>query len=117
MAQHIKSACVLQIAESARQKERKMVTKDTPEKRPCGRPCGRPQAGAVLVDGRWQPTEQSLQIAAARLLRARECRRDRRQEMRKLLRQWHPDLFDFARKQDPTQTTLTPEVRAELPAS
>ena len=74
MAQRIKSACVLQIAESARQKERKMVTKDTPEKRPCGRP----PAGAVLVDGRWQPTEQSLQIAAARLLREREHRRDRR---------------------------------------
>ena len=112
MAQHIKSAHVLQNrGEDA--KERKMVTKDNPEKRPCGRP----PAGAVLVDGRWQPTEQSVQIAAARLLRAREYRRDRRQEMRKLLRQWHPDLFVFARKQDPTQTTLTPEVRAELPAS
>ncbi len=114
MAQHIKGAPTrVQIAESARQKERQMVTKYTPEKRPCGTP----PAGAVLVDGRWQLTEQSVQIAAARLLRARECRCDRRQEMRRLLRQWHPDLFDFARKQDPTQTTLTPEVRAELPAS
>ena len=112
MAQYIKTARVLQ-NRGEHAKERKMVTKDHPEKRPCGRP----PAGAVLVDGRWQPTEQSVQIAAARLLRARECRRDRRQEMRKLLRQSHPDLFIFARKQDPTQTTLTPEVRAELPAS
>ena len=82
-----------------------MVTKDVHEKRPCGKP----PAGAVLVDGRWQLTELSAQIAADRLLREREQRRNRRREMRKLLRQSHPDLFVFARKQDPQQTTLTPE--------
>ena len=70
------------------------------------RPCGKPPAGAVLVDGRWQLTELSAQIAADRLLREREQRRNRRREMRKLLRQSHPDLFVFARK-DPQQTTLT----------
>ena len=73
--------------------------------------CRKPPAGAVLVDGRWQLTELSAQIAADRLLREREQRRNRRREMRKLLRQSHPDLFVFARKQDPQQTTLTPEVR------
>ena len=75
------------------------------------RPCGKPPAGAVLVDGRWQLTELSAQIAAERLMRDREQRRNRRREMRQLLRQSHPDLFVFARK-DPQQTTLTePETR------
>ncbi len=90
--------------------ERNMVTKDAHEKRPCGKP----PAGAVLVDGRWQLTELSAQIAADRLMREREQRRNRRHEMRNLLRQSHPDLFVFARKQDPQQTTLTPEP-AETP--
>ena len=70
------------------------------------RPCGKPPAGAVLVDGRWQLTELSAQVAAERLTRDREQRRSKRRELRQLLRQSHPDLFVFARK-DPQQTTLT----------
>ncbi len=104
MAQHIKGARANR-GERVCQTEKNMVTKDAPEKRPCGKP----PAGAVLVDGRWQLTELSAQIAADRLMREREQRRNRRHEMRKLLRQSRPDLFVFARKQDPQQTTLTPE--------
>ena len=76
------------------------MAKETPEKKPRGRP----PAGAVLVDGRWQPTEQSIQMAAARLLQDRENRRARHREMRKLLRHSHPELF--ARGEDPKQTKL-----------
>ena len=78
------------------------------------RPCGKPPAGAVLVDGRWQLTELSAQIAAERLMRDREQRRSKRCEMRQLLRQSHPDLFVFARK-DPQQTTLTEPAETRVP--
>ena len=36
------------------------------------KPRGRKPLGAVLVDGRWQLTEESLQLAAERVLRYRE---------------------------------------------
>ena len=65
------------------------MTKDSLEKRPRGRP----PAGAVLIDGSWQLTEQSQQIAAKRVLRARENNRARYREMRELLRHSHPELF------------------------
>ena len=84
-----------------------MVKKETPEKKPRGRP----PAGAVLVDGRWQPTERSIQMAVARLLQKRENRRAKHRVMRELLRQ-SPELFTFARGQDPTQTKLAAEVRS-----
>ena len=67
----------------------------------------------MLVDGRWQLTELSAEIAAERLLRDREQRRSKRRELRQLLRQTHPDLFVFVRK-DPQQTTLEPETRARV---
>ena len=65
------------------------MTNDSPEKKPRGRP----PAGAVLIDGRWQLTERSTQIAATRVLRARENNRARYREMRELLRHSHPELF------------------------
>ncbi len=65
------------------------MTKDSVEKKPRGRP----PAGAVLIDGSWQLTEQSQQIAAKRVLRARENNRARYREMRELLRHSHPELF------------------------
>ena len=77
------------------------MTKDRKEKKPHGRP----PAGAVLIDGRWQPTEKSVEIAVVRLLQEREKRRTRRQEVRELLRKEHPELF-APRTQDPKQTTL-----------
>ena len=76
------------------------MTKDSPEKRPRGRP----PAGAVLIDGRWQLTERSQQIAATRVLRARENNRARYREMRELLLHSHPELF--VARGDLKQTTL-----------
>ena len=57
------------------------------------RPLGRPPAGAVLVDGKWQPTEKSTEIAKLRLLRHREQNRVRREHARELLRRECPELF------------------------
>ena len=77
------------------------MTNDSPEKKPRGRP----PAGAVLIDGRWQLTERSKQIAATRVLRARENNRARYREMRELLLHSHPELF--VARGDLKQTTLT----------
>ena len=85
----------------------KTMKKDNSEKRPRGRQ----PAGAVLVDGKWQLTERSMQLAAERMLRGREIRRNRLRAMRELLRISHPELF-VVRGLDPRQTTLTPEVRS-----
>ena len=81
------------------------MTNDSPEKKPRGRP----PAGAVLIDGRWQLTERSKQIAATRVLRARENNRARYREMRKLLLHSHPELF--VARGDLRQTTLPSKER------
>ena len=57
------------------------------------RPLGRPPAGAVLVDGKWQLTDKSKEIAKLRLLRHRDQNRARRQQTRELLRRECPELF------------------------
>ncbi len=57
------------------------------------RPKGRPPAGAVLVDGKWHTTEQSIEIAAKRVLRNRERERIRRKETWQMLRRERPELF------------------------
>ncbi len=57
------------------------------------RPQGRPPAGAVLVDGKWQLTDKSKEIAIQRLLRHRDLNRARRQQTRELLRRECPELF------------------------
>ena len=57
------------------------------------RPAGRPPAGAVLIDGKWQSTELSIQIAVERLLRHRERNRIKREETREMLRRERPELF------------------------
>ena len=57
------------------------------------RPAGRPPAGAVLIDGKWHSTEQSIQIAVERLLRHRERNRIKREETREMLRRERPELF------------------------
>ena len=69
------------------------------------RPRGRKPLGAVLVDGRWQLTEESLHMAAERMLKNREHNRKRYHELRDLLRIEHPELF--ATRGDPHQTLLT----------
>ena len=72
------------------------------------RPRGRQPTGAVLVDGKWQPTELSIQVAAERLLQYREHCRMRHREMRELLCKARPELF---MRGNPKQTKLT-EVRS-----
>ena len=72
------------------------------------RPRGRKPMGAVLVDGRWQLTEESLHMAAERMLKNREHNRKRYHELRDLLRIEHPELF--ATRGDPRQTLLTDDV-------
>ena len=57
------------------------------------RPQGRPPAGAVLIDGKWHATEQSIEIAAKRVLRNREQERIRREKTREMLRRNRPELF------------------------
>ena len=69
------------------------------------RPRGRRPLGAVLVDGRWQLTEESLHMAAERMLKNRERNRKRYHELQDLLRIRHPELF--AKRGDPHQTLLT----------
>ena len=61
------------------------------------RPQGRPPAGSVLVDGKWQLTDRSKEIARERLLRHRDLNRARRQQTRELLRRECPELFALVR--------------------
>ena len=58
------------------------------------KPLGRPPAGAVLVEGKWQLTEKSKEIAKSRLLRHREQNRTRRESTRDWLRRDCPELFE-----------------------
>ena len=74
------------------------MAKDCADKKPRGRP----PAGAVLVDGSWQLTEESQRIAAKRVLKAREKNRAKYREMRELLHRSHPELF--VTQKDLTQT-------------
>ena len=64
----------------------------------------------MLVDGRWQLTEKSVQMAAERVLERRERNRKRYREMQDLLRKDRLELFITS---GPRQTLLTEEV---LPA-
>ena len=74
------------------------------------RPRGRQPAGAVLVDGKWQLTELSIQVAAERLIQYREQCRTRHRETRELLCKARPELFV---RGNPNQTTLTAEARSK----
>ncbi len=70
---------------------------------------GRPPAGAVLIDGKWHATQQSIQIAVERVLQHREGVRNRREATREMLRRERPELFVHVRTPaDPKQTTLSP---------
>ena len=60
-----------------------------------------------MADKWWHLTEESLQLAAERVIRYREHNRKRYHEMRDLLRIEHPELFV---REDPQQTLLTDEV-------
>ena len=71
------------------------------------RPQGRPPAGAVLVDGKWQLTQRSTEIAVESLLRHRERNRIKRDETREMLRRERPELF--------AHLPAPAEVQAEAP--
>ena len=79
----------------------KTMKKDKPTKRPLGRQ----PAGAVLVDGKWELTELSTQVAAERLLRQRQARRTAWRKTQDRLRAAYPELF-VQKSLDPRQTTL-----------
>ena len=79
----------------------KTMKKDKPTKRPLGRQ----PAGAVLVDGKWELTELSTQVAAQRLLRQRQARRTAWRKTQDRLRAAYPELF-VQKSLDPRQTTL-----------
>ena len=68
-------------------------------------PRGRRPVGAVLVDGKWQLTQESVHAAAERILKNREHNRKRYHAMRELLRAEHPELFV---QPDPQQSLLAP---------
>lgn len=61
-------------------------------------PRGRPPTGAMLVDGRWQLTEESLAIATARLEKHRKDCRERYRRNRAALASQRPDLFKYRLK-------------------
>ena len=63
--------------------------------------------GAVLVDGKWQLTQESVHAAVERILKYREHirKRYRKMRMRELLRAEHPELFA---QLDPQQSLLAP---------
>ena len=62
------------------------------------KPRGRPPIAAILVDGRWQLTEESLARAAARLEKHRRECRDRYRRNRAVLARQRPDLFKYRQK-------------------
>ena len=76
-------------------------------------PRGRKPTGGVLVDGRWQLTQESVRAAADRIIKYRAHNRKRYREMRELLRAEHPELFA---QPDPRQSLLAPrsEKKADL---
>ena len=81
----------------------KTMKKDKPTKRPLGRQ----PAGAVLVDGKWELTELSTQVAAQRLLRQRQARRTAWRKTQDRLRAAYPELF-VQKGLDPRPTTFGP---------
>ena len=78
----------------------------TKKDKPAKRPLGRQPAGAVLVDGKWELTELSTQVAAQRLLRQQQARRNAWRKTQERLRAAYPELF-VQKGLDPRQTTLT----------
>ena len=75
-------------------------------------PRGRKPVGGVLVDGRWQLTQESVRAAADRIIKYRAHNRKRYREMRELLRAEHPELFA---QRDPQQTLLAPRSEKKGP--
>ena len=62
------------------------------------RPRGRPPTAAILVDGHWHLTEESLEKAAARLIQHRTDCRERYRRKRVALVTQRPDLFESKKR-------------------
>ena len=78
----------------------------TKKDKPAQRPLGRQPFGTVLIDGKWEPTELSMQAEALRLLRLRQARRTAWRNSQDRLRAAYPELF-AQNGLHPSQTTLT----------
>ena len=78
----------------------------TKKDKPAKRPLGRQPFGTVLVDGRWEQTELSMQLEAQRVLRVRQARRTAWRKSQDRLRAAYPELF-VQNGLHPSQTTLT----------
>ena len=84
-------------------------------------PRGRPPIGAILVDGQWELTEESLSRAAERLERHRRQCRERYRKNRAALARQRPDLFKYRQKPwmrelQNEQQQLSTEAHAPQPA-
>ena len=88
----------------------------TKKDKPAKRPLGRQPAGAVLVDGKWELTELSMQVAAQRLLRVRQARRIAWRKSQDRLRAAYPELF-VQNGLDPKQTTLARSTTGDVDRS
>ena len=89
------------------------MEKTTKKDKPAKRPLGRQPAGAVLVDGKWELTELSTQLAAERLLRKRQARRTAWRKTQDRLRAVYPELF-AQKGLDPRQTTLARSTKGDV---
>ena len=88
----------------------------TKNNKPAQRPLGRQPAGAVLVDGKWELTELSMQLAAQRLLRVRQARHVAWRRSQDRLRAAYPKLF-VQNGLDPKQTTLARSTTGDVDRS
>ena len=88
----------------------------TKKDNPAKRPIGRQPDGAVLVDGKWELTELSMQIQAQRVLRKRQARRTAWRKSQDRLRAAYPELF-VLNGLHPSQTTLTRSTKENVDPS
>ena len=83
---------------------------------PVKKPRGRPPVGAILRDGRWELTEESLEKAAMRLIKHREDCRLRYRRKRDELKARRPELF-MKRRQRALTDTSSANRNGRLPAT
>ena len=88
----------------------------TKKDKPAKGPLGRQPFGTVLVDGKWEPTELSMQIQAQRMLRLRQARRTAWRKSQDRLRAAYPELF-VLNGLHPSQTTLVRSTKENVDPS
>ena len=80
------------------------------------KPRGRPPVGAILRDGRWELTEESVERAARRLIKHRADCRERYRQKRDELKARRPELF-LKRSQNTLTDTSPSNKNGRLPAT